>query len=97
MTSRYRAIAVLESRPGQEQELVDFTLEVAPRIRQVEGLQKLEVNRSLTDPGRLVLYYWWERPDHSKRYVAGPVYASIAPRLGSLIAKHELYMTENLG
>src|SRR6516225_4274949 len=79
----YRAVAVLKAKPGQAQQLLDFTMEVLPLIRQVEGLHKVEVSRSTSDPGLLVLYYWWETPGHSERYVKGPVYASIAPRLAS--------------
>jgi quinol monooxygenase YgiN len=94
--ARYRAVAVLKSKPGRGPELIDFTVEVVPQIRRVEGLSKFEVNRSLTEPERLVLYYWWESPEHSRRYVAGPVYASIAPRLAALVEEHQLYMTENL-
>ena len=97
LNARYRAIAVLKAKPGQAQRLLDFALEVLPRIRKVKGLHKVEVNRSTTDPERLVLYYWWEKAGDSDRYVAGPVYASIAPRLASLVEEHELYMTENLG
>jgi quinol monooxygenase YgiN len=96
MTARYRAIVILRAEPGQEEALLSFTLGVAPRIRVVEGLEKLEVNRAVGEPGRLALYYWWETPDHSDRYVAGPLYAEIMPVLKELIAEHLLLMTENL-
>jgi len=92
----YRAIAVLKAKPGLAQKLLDLTLQVLPQIREVEGLQKVEVNRGTTDPGELVLYYWWETPTHSQQYVAGPLYASIGPKLQALVQEHQLYMTENL-
>jgi quinol monooxygenase YgiN len=95
-SAHYRAIVVLKAKPGQAQKLLDFTLEVLPQIRLVDGLQKLEINRSTTDPGELVLYYWWETPTHSQQYVAGPLYASIGPKLQALVQEHQLYMTENL-
>jgi quinol monooxygenase YgiN len=67
-----RAAAILKAKSGQEQALVDFTLEVMPEIRKVDGLRNVEVSRSVSDPGRLLIYYWWDSPAHSERYVAGP-------------------------
>ena len=96
MTARYRAVAILKAKSGQEEALLRFTLDVAPRIRAVEGLEKLEVNRAVGDPGRLVLYYWWASPGHSNRYVNGPLFAEIMPVLKELIAEHLLVMSENL-
>jgi quinol monooxygenase YgiN len=96
MNARYRAIVILRAKPGQEEALLSFTLGVAPRIRAAEGLEKLEVNRAVDEPGRLALYYWWESPGHSDRYVAGSIYAEIMQVLKDLIAEHLLVMTENL-
>ncbi|MGI8741561.1 MAG: putative quinol monooxygenase [Bryobacteraceae bacterium] len=78
---RFRAIVHLKAKPGQERAVLDLSLEMAPEIRRVDGLHRLEINRVLGDPSRLVLYYWWKTPAHSDRYVAGPVYASfgVAP------------------
>lgn len=86
----FRAVAVLKSRSGREQELVDFTREAMRAVRAVEGLQRVEVSQSIGEPGRLVLYYWWESEEHSKRYVAGPVYGAISPRLAALVEDHLL-------
>jgi quinol monooxygenase YgiN len=94
--AEYRAFALLKAKPGEAQALLEFTLEVLPEIRKVDGLQRMEVNRDIADPSHLVLLYWWQSPAHSQRYVAGPVYAAIAPRLKSLVAEHALYMTENI-
>jgi quinol monooxygenase YgiN len=96
MTARYRAMVMLKAKPGKEDALLGFALDVAPRIRAVDGLEKLEVNRAVDDPGRLVLYYWWASPGHSDRYVDGPLYAEIMPVLKELIAEHLLVMSENL-
>lgn len=87
-----RAAAILKAKPGQEQALVDFTQEGMPQIRQVEGLHRVEVNRSVTDPGCLLRYYWWDSPAHSDHYVAGPVYATIAPRSKALAQEHQLVL-----
>jgi hypothetical protein len=58
MTERSnRAVAVLKAKAGQEQVLVAFTLGTLASIRNVDGLRKVEVSRSLSDPGQLVLYY----------------------------------------
>jgi quinol monooxygenase YgiN len=92
--SSCRAVAILKARDGAEQALVDFALHVAPEIRAVEGLRRLEVSRELTEPGRLLLYYWWESSAHSQRYVAGPVYTRIAPRLAELVREHVLVVAE---
>jgi quinol monooxygenase YgiN len=89
-----RATAILKAKSGQEQALLDFTLEVMPRIRKVDGLHKVEVSRSVSDPGRLLLYYWWDSPAHSQRYVSGPLYASLAPRLQALVQEHSLVLAE---
>jgi len=88
----FRAIAVLKAKNGEEQALVDFTLNALSEIRQVEGLRAVEVSQSLTDPGRLMLYYHWASAEHSQRYVAGPVYAKIAPRLQALVQDHVLVL-----
>ena len=90
----WRAIAILKAKPGKEQELADYTLEVMPQIRKVDGLHKVEVNRSTSDPGQLVLYYWWESLAHSDAYVAGPTYAKIMPKLKELIQEHTLILAE---
>ncbi|MBO0754354.1 MAG: antibiotic biosynthesis monooxygenase [Bradyrhizobiaceae bacterium] len=92
--SSIRAVAILKAKAGQEQVLVDFTLQSLASIRNVDGLRKVEVSRSLSDPGQLVLYYWWESSGHSERYLAGPVFASIAPGLQALVDKHSLVLTE---
>jgi quinol monooxygenase YgiN len=97
MSARYRAMVMLKAKLGQEEALLRYTLEVAPRIRAVEGLEKLEVNRAVDDPGRLILYYWWESPGHSDRYVDGPVYADIMPTLQTMLGEHLLVMSENMG
>jgi hypothetical protein len=58
--SSIRAVAILRAKAGKEQALVDFTLESLALIRSVEGLHKVEVSRSLSDPRQLVLCYWWD-------------------------------------
>lgn len=92
----YRAIALLKAKPGQAQALVDLTLDVLPAIRAVEGLRRVEVNRDITDPNRLLLVYWWQSPAYSAKYIAGPVYAAIMPRLSVLVAEHTFFMAENI-
>ena len=92
--SKYRAAAVLRAKSGQEEALVAFTLEVLPEIRKVDGLRRIEVSRSLSDRGQLLLYYWWDSPAHSARYVRSPLYAKIAPRLGELVKDHLLVVAE---
>ena len=92
----FRAIVHLKAKPGQEQALLDLSLEVAPKIRGVDGLHRLEINRAVDDKARLVLYYWWETPAHSDRYVAGPLYASFMPRLQALVDEHSVLMTKNV-
>lgn len=89
-----RAVAILKAKVGQEQALVDFTLESLASIRNVDGLYKVEVSRSLSDPGQLVLYYWWASSGHSERYLAGPVFARIAPALQGLVDQHSLVLAE---
>lgn len=96
MTARYRATVLLKAKSGKEDALSHFTLDVAGRIRTVDGLEKLEVNQAIDEPGRLILYYWWASPGHSDRYVEGPLYAEIMPALRELIAEHLLVMAENL-
>jgi glyoxylase-like metal-dependent hydrolase (beta-lactamase superfamily II)/quinol monooxygenase YgiN len=91
----FRACAVLKAQPGKEAELLEFTLSMAPMIRAVEGLQRLEVNRVAAD-GRLVLYYWWASPQHSQAYIAGPVYAAVALKLADLVADHLLLIAQNI-
>ena len=86
----FRALAILTAKPGLEQALLDFTLDVAPEIRKVDGLRKLEISCSTAHPGQLLLYYWWDSPAHSERYVAGALYASIAPQLALLVEEHLL-------
>jgi hypothetical protein len=41
-----------------------------------------------------MLYYWWDSPAHSERYVAGALYASIASRLTVLVEEHLLVVGE---
>jgi quinol monooxygenase YgiN len=96
MSAKFRAIVILKAKPNFEKKLLDFTLEVAPRIRQVDGLERLEVNRAVDDAGRLVLYYWWNSPAHSDLYVAGPLYGEIMPKLKTMLDEHLLVMTENI-
>ena len=85
-----RAVAILKAYSGRERELRAFVAEVLPEIRRVAGLRKLEVSRSLSDPSQWMLYYWWDSPAHSERYVAGALYASIAPQLALLVEEHLL-------
>lgn len=92
----YRAIALLKAKPGHAQDLVDLTLDVLPAIRAVEGLRRMEVNRDIADPDCLLLLYWWQSPAHSAKYIAGPVYAAIMPRLSVLVVEHKFFMTENI-
>jgi quinol monooxygenase YgiN len=92
--SAFRAVAILKAKKGLEEALQDFTLDVAPEIRNVDGLHRLEVSRSLAEPGQLILYYWWESDAHSQRYVAGPLYSSIAPQLEDLVQEHLLLLAE---
>ena len=92
MEPSLRAIAILKAKGGQEQALLDFTLSVLPEIKNVDGLRSVEVSQSMSDPGQLVLYYCWASPEASRRYVAGPVYAKIAPRLEALVQEHVLVM-----
>jgi len=88
----FRAIAILKAKDGQEQSLMDFTLGVLPEIRKVDGLRSVEVSQAISDVGQLVLYYCWASAEHSERYVAGPVYAKIAPQLQALIQSHLLIL-----
>jgi quinol monooxygenase YgiN len=96
MSAEYRAMVMLKAKTGHEKELLEFTLKVASQIRAVDGLEKLEVNQAVDDPGKIVLYYWWISPGHSDRYVAGPVYAEIMPVLKTLISEHMLVMNKNI-
>jgi len=89
-----RAVAILKAHGGRERELRGFMAEVLPEIRRVAGLRKLEVSRSLSDPAQWMLYYWWDSPADSERYVAGTLYASIRPRLAVLVAEHLLVIGE---
>jgi quinol monooxygenase YgiN len=89
-----RAVAILKAKAGQEQALVDFTLESLTAIRNVDGLYKVEFSRSISNPGQLVLYYWWESSGHSERYLAGPVFAQLAPALQALVDEHSLVLAE---
>jgi quinol monooxygenase YgiN len=89
-----RAVATLKAKAGQEQALVDFIAESLASIRDVDGLLKVEVSRSISDPGQLVLYYWWESSGHSERYLAGPVFARIAPALQALVDEHSLVLAK---
>ena len=91
-----RAVAILKAKEGSEQALLDFTLKVAPEIRNVDGLRRLEVSRSLAEPRQLVLYYWWESGAHSQRYVASPLYSRIAPQLEALVQEHVLLVADLL-
>jgi quinol monooxygenase YgiN len=86
----FRAVAILKAHSGRERELRAFLAEVVPEIRCVDGLRGLEVSRSLSDPSQWMLYYWWDSPAHSERYVAGALYASIAPQLALLVEEHLL-------
>jgi len=88
----FRAIAILTAKRGLEQALLDFTLDVAPEIREVDGLRRLEISRSTAHPGQLLLYYWWDSAAHSQRYVASPLYSSIAPHLQRLVQEHQLLL-----
>jgi quinol monooxygenase YgiN len=94
--SAFRAVAILKAKAGLEEALQDFALDIAPEIRNVDGLCELEVSRSVTDPGQLILYYWWESAAHSQGYVAGPLYATIAPQLKALVQQHQLLLTHLL-
>jgi quinol monooxygenase YgiN len=89
-----RAVAVLTANPGQEQELADYVLSTLPQIRQAEGLDAVEFSRSLTDAGKMVLYYWWRSAAASERYIAGPIYAKIGPSLHRLVADRILIVGE---
>jgi len=90
----FRAVAILKAHSGREGELRAFVAEVLPEIRRVAGLRNLEVSQSLTDPAQWILYYWWDSPAASERYVAGALYAGIAPRLAALVHEHLLIMGE---
>jgi quinol monooxygenase YgiN len=93
----FRAVAILKAKVGKEQALVDFTLESLALVRSVEGLHKVEVSRSLSDPRQVVLYYWWDSSGHSERYLAGPLFARIAPGLQALVDEHSLVLAEIVG
>jgi len=90
----FRAVAILKAHAGRERELRAFLAEVVPEIRRVAGLRRLEVSRSLSDPAQWMLYYWWDSPADSERYVAGALYASIAPQLAVLVEEHLLVVGE---
>jgi quinol monooxygenase YgiN len=90
----FRAAAILKAKAGQEQALLDFTLGAMAIIRKVDGLHKVEVSQSVSDPGQLVLYYWWETTNHSELHVRGPVYSKISPRLQALSQDHSLVVAK---
>ena len=92
MEPSFRAIAILQAKGGEEQALLDFTLSALREIQNVDGLRSVEVVQSVSDPGQLVLYYRWESLEASARYVAGPAYAKIAPRLQALLQDHVLVL-----
>lgn len=92
----YRAVAILKAKAGEEARLLDLTRELLPAIGQVDGLDRVEANVAVGDPGRLVLYYWWRSPEQSRRYVAGPLYMSFAPRLEAMVDAHEVFMLEHV-
>ena len=89
-----RAVAILKAHSGRERELGAFVAEVLPEIRRVAGLRKLEVSRSLSDPAQWMLYYCWDSPADSEHYVAGALYAGIAPQLAALVEEHLLIVGE---
>jgi quinol monooxygenase YgiN len=90
----FRAVAILKASSGRERELRAFVAGVLPEIRRVAGLSKLEASRSISDPARWILYYWWDSPAHSERYRAGALYASLAPQLAVLVEEHILILGE---
>ena len=93
-TTAIRAVALLQAKPGQEQALRDFTVGVLPSIQQAEGLYAVEFSCSLAAPPQMILYYAWRSLADSERYLAGPIYAQIAPRLHALIADRSLTVAE---
>jgi hypothetical protein len=90
----FRAVAILKAYSGRERELRAFMAEVLPEIRRVAGLRKLEASGSLSDPAHCMLYYCWDSPADSERYMAGALYAGIAPRLAALVEEHLLMVGE---
>jgi len=89
-----RAVAILKAKPGHEQALLDFTLSAAKEIRNVDGLQRLEVSHAWWEPTQLILYYWWESAAHSRRYLTSELYLRIAPRLEALVGEHLLVVAD---
>ena len=89
-----RAVAILKAYSGRERELRAFVAEVLPEIRRVAGLRKLEVSRSLSDPTRWILYYWWDSPADSERYMAGALYAAVVAKPAVLVEEHLLILGE---
>lgn len=88
--SSFRAVAILKAKVGQERALLDFALNALDVIRSVQGLSKVELSQSRSDPGQLVLYYWWESAEYSQSYVGGQIYSQIAPNLERLVQEHLL-------
>ena len=90
----FRAVAILKARRGREPELRSLVAEIVPEIRRVGGLRRLEVSRSLSDPAQWVLYYAWDSPGDTERYVSSALYANIAPQLAVLVEEHLLVIGE---
>jgi quinol monooxygenase YgiN len=88
--SSFRVVAILKAKVGQERALLDFALNALDVIRSVDGLREVELSQSRSDPGQLVLYYWWESAEHSQSYLGGQIYSQIAPSLERLVQEHLL-------
>lgn len=95
MTAPYRAIAILQEKPGVQGKLLDYTLSVMPQITKVAGVEKVEVNTVIDDPGRVILYYWWQTPEDLTAYTESALYAEIMGKVKEMSDEHTVFVMKN--
>lgn len=66
-----------------------------PQITKVAGVEKVEVNTVIYDPGRVILYYWWRTPEDLAAYTGSALYKDIMGKVMEMSDEHTVFVMKN--
>jgi len=78
-------VAVMQAKPGKEDELRAAALALVEPTRQEEGCVQYDLHVHLVDPAWLVLYENWTSVEHLDRHGASPHLTAFRAIAGDLI------------
>lgn len=83
----YIVLAILEAKPGKEEELKQLLISVIPPSRSEETCLEYYLHQDINNPFQFFLYEKWANKEAHEAQFSKPYIIALAEKIGDLLAK----------